>query len=122
MKNIFLIVNTAILYCTGILVCAAADDTQNFGSIASTVTGSLGGIAQLITAGSYVGGMGFAVAAVVGFKAHKDNPTQSALSKPIVLLFVAIALIFIPNVFSSGGATLFGSSANVGNISGLTSF
>jgi hypothetical protein len=32
-------------------------------------------LAKLITAGSYVGGIGFSTAAIMKFKQHKDNPT-----------------------------------------------
>jgi intracellular multiplication protein IcmD len=92
------------------------------GSIAANVTSNLGDIAKLITAASYVAGMAFAVGAVVKFKAHKDNPTQITIGMPIALLFVAAALIFIPSVFKSSGATLFGGSGHVAGVSGVTSF
>ena len=69
---------------------------------------SMSNIAKLITAGSYVAGLGFAVAAIAKFKAHKDNPTQVPVSVPIVFLFVAAALIFIPGIFKSAGGTLYG--------------
>jgi hypothetical protein len=32
-------------------------------------------LTKLITAGSYVGGLGFATGAIMKFKQHKDNPT-----------------------------------------------
>ena len=35
-----------------------------------------GSIAKAITAGAYVAGFGFGIAAIAKFKAHKDNPTQ----------------------------------------------
>ena len=31
--------------------------------------------AQLLTSGSYIAGFGFAIASILKFKAHKDNPT-----------------------------------------------
>jgi hypothetical protein len=45
-------------------------------------------------------------AQIVEFKAHKDNPTQTPISKPIALLFVGAALIFLPSVFSVDGQAL----------------
>ena len=42
----------------------------------------------------------------------KDNPTQIPISKPIALLFVAAALIFVPSVFKATGGTLFGDGAS----------
>jgi intracellular multiplication protein IcmD len=102
--------------------CVAAFALSGVGSIAVNVTHNLGDIARLITAASYVAGMAFAVGAVVKFKAHKDNPTQVTIGMPIALLFVAAALIFIPSVFKSSGATLFGSSGTVAGVSGIASF
>ena len=95
--------------------------TSGIGAVASQAKKQLSAIAQLITAGSYVAGMGFAVGAVVKFKAHKDNPTQQPIGVPIALLFVGAALIYIPSVFSTTGASLFASGV-VGGISGITSF
>jgi intracellular multiplication protein IcmD len=69
------------------------------GNVASNITGSLGNLAMLITAGSYVAGFGFAIGAILKFKAHKDNPTQIPVGTPIALIFIAAALIFLPNIF-----------------------
>jgi intracellular multiplication protein IcmD len=110
---------------TGLALAASGPSGTSTGDInmlAKNVTNNLTGVAKLITAGSYVAGMGFAVGAVVKFKAHKDNPTQIAISVPITLFFVAAALIFIPGVFTASGGTLFGSGATVAGTSGLSSW
>lgn len=64
-------------------------------------------LAKLISSGAYIAGMGFALSSILKFKAHKDNPTQVPISTPIVLLFVAAALLFLPSVFQTAGVTLF---------------
>ena len=87
-----------------------------------TNLGNLGNLAQLITAGSYVAGLGFAVGAIVKFKQHKDNPTQSPISTPIALLFISAALMFIPSVFKSAGGTLFGNEATAISTDGIAAF
>lgn len=73
-------------------------------------------LAPLITAGSYVGGLGFAIGAIMKFRQHKDNPTQQPISVPIALLFIAAALIFIPSVFRSIEKTIFGDPDAVGGV------
>lgn len=94
---------------------------EGIGKVASTVKSNFAGIAQLITAGSYIAGLGFGVGAIVKFKAHKDNPTQVQLSVPIALLFVAAALMFIPSVFQSAGRTLYNvGSGSIAGVSGIT--
>lgn len=52
-------------------------------------------LVRFIRATSIVAGMGLAVAAVLKFKAHKDNPTQISLSVPIHLLFLAQGLLYL---------------------------
>ncbi|MES2218097.1 MAG: type IV secretion protein IcmD [Pseudomonadota bacterium] len=110
------------LTCFSAATAALAVVNSGLGGIANQVTSNLGSVAKLITAASYVAGMGFAVGSIVKFKAHKDNPTQIPIGMPIALLFVAAALIFIPSVFKSSGATLFGQSGTVAGVSGVTTF
>jgi intracellular multiplication protein IcmD len=95
---------------------------SGFGSVAAQVTSNVAQVAKLVTAGAYVIGMAMAVAAIVKFKAHKDNPTQIPIGTPIALLFVAAALIFVPTIFKVSGSTLFGGSGQVAGVSGITSF
>lgn len=92
------------------------------GKMASQVTGNLGNIAKLITAGAYVAGFGFVVAGIVKFKAHKDNPQQVHISLAIVLVFVGAALIFVPSVFKTTGATMFSGAPTQATVSGVQSF
>lgn len=118
--KIFLLVLAAV-------TCLCLDTSANalvsgIGSIATQAKGNLVAIAKLITAASYVAGMGFGVAAIVKFKAHKDNATQIPISLPIALLFIAAALLFIPTIFKSAGGTLFGSSGVQATTSGVASF
>jgi intracellular multiplication protein IcmD len=100
----------------------AATSGDNIASIANNVKDTFSAIAQLITAASYIAGMGFGVGAIMKFKAHKDNPTQIPVGTPIALLFIAAALLFMPTIFKVAGGTLFGSSGTVGGISGTTEF
>ncbi|HVX00036.1 MAG TPA: hypothetical protein VHA52_06355, partial [Candidatus Babeliaceae bacterium] len=104
-----------------VLAAKVALPSGGIGAVASQAKSSLGAIAQLFTAGSYVGGMGLGIAAVAKFKAHKENPTQVPISQPIALIFVAAALLFIPSVFKSLGSTLYGTSGVVAGVSGITS-
>lgn len=92
---------------------------QNLGEIAKSVTGTFGAVAKLITAAAYIGGLGFAVGAILKFKQHKDNPTQIPIGTPIALLFVAAALVFLPTILGVTGTTLFGTGAQVGGVSGV---
>jgi len=106
----------------GTAALAAAPAAAGLSGVASQVISNFGGVAKLITAGSYIAGMGFGVGSIVKFKAHKDNPTQVPIGQAIALLFVSAALLFIPSVFQSTGITLFGGSGYTSSISGVTGF
>ncbi len=100
------------------LVVSGVGPSQTLGDVAAHVTTSMSNLAKLISAASYVAGMGFAVGAIFKFKAHKDNPTQIPIGTPIALIFIAAALIFLPSLFQMAGETLFGSSATTGGLEG----
>lgn len=91
---------------------------QSLGSVADNVTGTMGSVAKLITAASYVAGVAFALMGMLKFKAHKDNATQVPLSQPIVLLAIAAGLIFLPSLISTGGETVWGGSQQSGDTAG----
>jgi intracellular multiplication protein IcmD len=113
----------AVYCCTPLLFfyagTAAAADYSNIGTIASGITGSFKGISQLIIAAAFLAGLGFAMAAILKFKAHRDNAQQVPIGAPIALLFVAAALMFLSTVYGSMGATVF-SGAAPGSLSGGT--
>lgn len=89
---------------------AAAGSSLSLGNMASQITGSFESLTKLITAGSYLAGLGFSIGAIMKFKQHKDNPTQIPIGTPIALVFIAAALLFLPSILSVTGQTMFGSS------------
>lgn len=88
----------------------AAAGGISIGTMASTITGSFENLAKLITAGSYLAGLGFSIGAIMKFKQHKDNPTQIPIGTPIALVFISAALLFLPSILGVTGVTMFGSS------------
>lgn len=100
---------------------AAGAAGQTLGQVATQITGSFSELAKLITASSYVAGMGFALSSILKFKQHKDNPQQIPIGTPIALLFIAAGLIFLPTIFHVAGQTVFGTSATSGGVSGVSS-
>lgn len=96
----------------------AAD--SGFGYMASTLVGNFPAIARLITGASFLAGLGFAFASIMKFKQHKDNPTQIPIGTPIAMLFIAVALLFLPALFKAAGTSMGLSEAGI--ISGVISF
>lgn len=96
-----------------------ASGVHDIGAVADSVTNTFGKLAKLITATSYIAGLGFAIGAVLKFKQHKDNPTQIPIGTPVALLFVASALLFLPSILETAGGTLFGSHAKIAGVKGI---
>ena len=74
------------------------------GDMADSITSSFTNLTKLITAGSYLAGIGFSTAAILKFKQHKDNPTQIPVGTPIALLAVSAALTFLPSIKAAASA------------------
>jgi len=98
---------------------ATAVAAQTLGGMASSITSSFGSLGKLITAASYLAGLGFSVGAIMKFKAHKDNPTQITIGTPIALVFVAAALLFLPSILDVTGQTMFGSTGTTAGSAGI---
>jgi len=81
---------------------------QDLTKIAGNVEGNVRSLASLLVVVSYIAGIGFALAGLLQFKAHKDNPAQVPLSKPMVYIGVGAALLFLPSILESAGETIFG--------------
>ena len=107
--------------CISAAAWAADSGAASLSDVATNIIGSFGALAKMITAAAYVAGFGFAFAAILKFKAHKDNPQQIPVGTPIALLFVGAALIFLPTLFGISGETIFGSGSTTGGDSGVIS-
>lgn len=102
--------------CAGMIgsevVFATGVTSSSIGNVASTITQSFTSLTRLITAGSYLAGLGFSIGAIMKFKAHKDNPTQITVGTPIALTFIAAALLFLPTILAVTGGTMFGTTGD----------
>ncbi len=124
MKIVLSIAAVSSLFFMDSAFAASGSDAPSgsIGALAENVVESFSSLAKLITAGAYVAGMGFVLGAIFKFKAHKDNPTQIPIGTPIALLFIGAAMLFLPNVMTTAGTTVFTSSGEVGSVSGTDSF
>jgi hypothetical protein len=61
----------------------------------------------VIASVAYLSGLGFGVAAILKFKAHKQNPTQTVLGKPTALIFTGASIPFIDKAAAIAGASVF---------------
>lgn len=92
---------------TGTAIASGSD----VAAVATTLTNEINAVDKLLSVTAYVAGVGFALGGILQFKAHKENPQQTPLSKPVVMIVVAACLLFLPTILSIAGASIFGSSA-----------
>lgn len=108
-----------VLTASTLLLCGqqVMAEAQDLAGIVGNVQTNIQTLAPLLTIVAYISGIGFCIAGIVQFKAHKDNPTQVPLSKPMVYLGVGAALLFLPSIMASAGQTVFkgGDSAGKGS-------
>ncbi len=95
-------------------------DSKTFGSVAANITKTFSDMGKMLTGLSYVAGLGFAIAAILKFKQHKDNPQQVPVGMPLGLLAVAAAFLFLPTLMGVTGQTLFGGGQRTAGPSGTT--
>lgn len=105
---------------TGLLLFSInVNAADTIGSMASNITKSFTSLTKLITAGSYLAGLGFSIGAIMKFKQHKDNPTQIPIGTPIALVFIAAALLFLPSILGMTGSTMFGDNYDTAGPTGI---
>lgn len=107
-----------LFFASEVLFAGSGGGGATLGDVAGNVRDTMNNVAQLITAVSYVAGVGFGVMGMLKLKAHKDQPAQVPLSQPMVLLVIAAGLVFLPSLIKSGGATIWGESAENANTKG----
>lgn len=100
-----------------VILPVSANDL-NLGDIANFATSNVEPIVRFITALSYAIGVGFALIALLKLKQHRDNPQSVQLSQPIFMIFVAVALIWLPQVFGTVAQTLFNSTEGTAGVNG----
>jgi intracellular multiplication protein IcmD len=77
------------------------------GDVANNISNSLSSVATMLGAASYVVGTGMFMVAIFQLKQHKENPTQTPLSKPMLFLIVAASLLYLPTLMGVTSGTLF---------------
>ena len=107
----------AVVLGLSVVFMGSAYATDTISGVATTLQGNFNALAKLVTAGAYLAGLGFAVGSILKFKQHKDNPTQITVGTPVAMLFVAIALLFLPSVLNVASKSIFGDTRS-GSISG----
>jgi intracellular multiplication protein IcmD len=113
--SLFLLIPSAYAGTTG-----GGGSDVGLAGVAKNILAGLKDIGAAIFAAAYVAGAGFALGAMMKFKQHKDNPTQIPIGTPLALLFIAVALLFLPSLLKVSSESLFGSNPTAACPQGFT--
>ena len=92
---------------------ATAFAQRDVGGIAESLADQTGDIADLVSIAAFVIGVGLAIAGLLKFRAHSQNPNDPSnkMSTAFMLVFVGAAMVAIPATLGSGILTVFGEDA-----------
>ena len=88
------------------------------GDMATSINDTFTAISSLVGGAAYLFGLIFTVAGLFKFKQHRDNPQQVQIGTPFTLLGIGVLLIFLPNLITQSGSTVFSSGTTTGGASG----
>jgi intracellular multiplication protein IcmD len=110
MKKIFLttltVLGTFLLF--GVEAFA---QTTDLSGTTTQVRNQLPGVADLISAASYLIGIGFGLKAALKLKEHNESKGQIPLSQPVTLAVVAALLLALPTLLSVSRNSVFGTGS-----------
>lgn len=93
---------------------AAAPAGNNFSKIASNITTSISDLPGLLSAVSYMIGIGLGVLGIIKIKGHVENPGQQALKDGVIRLAAGGALFALPIVYEAMLSTIGQEGTTVG--------
>jgi intracellular multiplication protein IcmD len=96
----------ALVVLINLLATLVFADT-GIGSVATNITANIEGFVFLLTSAAYIAGLGFFFGSVSKLKAYKDNPNQTPLGVPIVMIMIGASLFYLPSFINMVGYTLF---------------
>lgn len=92
---------------------------QDMSSVLQRVKGQMPDVAEILSAFSYIIGIGFGIKAALKFKEYNESKGRDAhLSQPITLIVVAAILLALPTFLTTGRNTIFGNGTTNTTIDG----
>jgi hypothetical protein len=93
---------------------------QDLNAVTGVVKNQMPGVAQVLSAASYVGGVGFGIKSALKLKEHNESKGQTPLSQPITLGIVAALLLALPTMLSTAKGSIFGVGSTGTTLDGST--
>ena len=118
-RSLFVIATISIVSAS---VCEQTANPQTVGQLLCNIKeNTFQGIFKLIFVFAYVSGMGLMVAGIFKLKQVKENPTQIPVSTPMALFMCAALLLYLPEIITPAGESIFGAGTKDENMGGGSS-
>lgn len=92
--------------CVGFCFAGNYAFAQGLEEAAGGVTTALQSVAKLLGGMAYVIGIVFAIIGIMKFKEWKDGGGKTKIGTPIVIIFVAVGMLFLPTLIKMSAQTL----------------
>ncbi len=99
MKSAKQILISAVIFLMSFSLSVAYADTvpgQSLGQISNNMLEPIGVFTHIMYSILYIVGGAFIAGSVIQYKAYRDNPLQTPISRPIALLILGLVLVAIP--------------------------
>lgn len=93
---------------------------QDLKGMTTNLKDQLPGVADVLSAVAYIGGIGFGIKAALKLKEHNESKGQIPLSQPITMAVVAALLLALPTLLSNAKGTVFGTGSTSTTLDGST--
>lgn len=118
MRKFFNFKNLSVLFSLSVALVALPAFADTAGDAADNLFGQFSNFAKVLTAGSFLAGLGLGAISAFKFKAHADNPQQVTLKIPLIYALVAAILIGLPAWLNMSRNTLFTESGASNSLDG----
>lgn len=100
------------------LMFAGASSAAGLADLADNIREQFGSFLELAVAFSYIAGFIILVVAIFKFKQHSDDPRQTPMKTPAMLMIVAALLLGAPTLLGATAGSIFGGSSDTTSIDG----
>lgn len=119
-KGILKSIGFAVASAAVFFIANDAAVAQDLNGMTSNLKNQLPGVADVLSAVAYIGGIGFGIKAALKLKEHNESKGQVPLSQPITMAVVAALLLALPTLLTNAKGTVFGTGSTASSLDGST--
>ena len=117
-KTVFKTLGLVAVSALSLFVATDVAMAQDLNAVTTQLTGQMPGVTNVLSAISYIAGVGFGIKGALKLKEHNESKGQVPISGPITLFIVAAILLALPTMLTTAKGTLFGTGSSATTLDG----